>query len=175
MKDTYIFGIQTNIDGTMRDLTRARDCIARGDYTVAQMLLLTAAEKLTGAAQWQFAATGTNNATTPDDAAQIYNNAIKHNLERAKNDTTDPETLQTVADLRAQLKAGDDDAAQLVNDLVSDNPNQVTAWMTRADLDRCADDLTDSQRDELMHYMRTEYEMIDIDAEITNARENLDM
>lgn len=107
MKDTYIFGIQTNIDGTMRDLTRARDCIARGDYTVAQMILLNAAEKLTGAAQWQFAATGTDNATTPDDAAQIYNNAIKHNLERAKNDTTDPENLQTVADLRAQLKAGD--------------------------------------------------------------------
>lgn len=174
MKGTFIFGIQTNINGTIGDLAKARDCIARGDYVVAQMFLLAAAEKLTGAAQWQFAATGTENAITSTDTAQIYTAAIQNTLDRATARETKPEQVETVADLRAKLRAGDARAADLVNDLISDNPNQATAWITRADIDEHADDLTDEQRAALMDYIRNDYELIDTSAEITNAQESMD-
>lgn len=171
----YFDSVQSNITDTLRNLAQARACIAKGDYAVAQMILFTAAQNLTGAAQWQFAACGTNNKLTPGDMAQIYKNAIQKAQDNAATyNNLNPEHVQTVADLRAELKSGSDNAAQLVNDLISDNPNQATAWVTRDDIYRHADDMTDEQRAALMEYIRTEYELIDTSAEITNAREMMD-
>lgn len=171
----YFDSVQSNITDTLRNLAQARACITKGDYVVAQMILFTAAQNLTGAAQWQFAACGTNNTLTPGDMAQIYKNALqKAQKNAATYNNLNPEHVQTVADLRAELKSGSDNAAQLVNDLISDNPNQATAWITRTDIDEIESDLTDEQRAELMEYLRTRYELIDVADELCNARESMD-
>lgn len=173
--DTYIENIQREHNGAAQYMAQIREHLARGEYSLAQFCALRMAERLTNAEKWRFAASGTEYAITEQETAQIHSAAIERAQQDAGEYEYDPESAQMVADLRESLKCGNADAASLVNDLVSDNPNQVTAWMTRTDLDEHADDLTDSQRDELMDYMRTEYELIDIAAEITNARENLDM
>lgn len=171
----YFDSVQSNITDTLRNLAQARACIAKGDYAVAQMILFTAAQSLTGAAQWQFAACGTNNTLTPDDMAQIYKNALQKAQNNAETyNNLNPEYVQTVADLRAELKSGNEDAAATVNDLISDNPNQATAWITRTDIDEIESDLTDEQRAELMEYLRTRYELIDVADELCIARESMD-
>lgn len=78
----------------------------------------------------------------------------------------------TVEQLRELLKQGDNDARELVNDLVSELPNQTTVWIdqeeTRAYI---ADYLTQDQFDEFWDWMRKKWELIDVDAEIRSALE----
>lgn len=173
MRTIYKDNIQTNTAAAIRNMARARESMARGEYGSAQLELMRAVEKLTHAIKWDFAAVG-DDERTPDETADIYAGAVAEALKTAKEWETNPEQVETVADLRAKLRAGDARAADLVNDLISDNPNQATAWITRADIDEHADDLTDEQRAALMDYIRTDYELIDTSAEITNAQESMD-
>lgn len=174
MKNYTTEQIQTAITGAIRSMAQMRDEIAAGNYAIAHYHALRAAESLLVAERWRFATVGTDNPATTAEIAQIHSAAIERAQESAKEYEYNPESAQTVADLRAELKSGSDNAAQLVNDLISDNPNQATAWVTRDDIDRHADDMTDEQRAALMDYMRTEYDLIDTSAEITNARESMD-
>ena len=172
--DTYIENIQREHNGAAQYMAQIREHLARGEYSLAQFCALRMAERLTSAEKWRFAAGGTDYEITEQEIAQIHSAAIERAQESAQEYEYNPESAQTVADLRQALKCGNADAAALVNDLISDNPNQATAWVTRTDIDEIADDLTDEQRGELMDYMRTEYELIDTSAEITNARETMD-
>lgn len=174
MKNYTTENIQTAITGATRNMAQMRDEIAAGNYSMAHYHALRAAESLLDAERWKFATIGTDNTATETEIAQIHSAAIERAQESAQEYEYNPESAQTVADLRQALKCGNADAAALVNDLISDNPNQATAWVTRTDIDEIADDLTDEQRGELMDYMRTEYELIDTSAEITNARETMD-
>lgn len=173
---TYQFdNIQNEITSAARYMAQARDSMRKGEYSMAHFYTLRMAEHLAAAEKWRFATIGSDGSMTDIDAAQIHSAAIERAQQDAGEYEYNPESAQTVADLRESLKCGNADAAQLVNDLVSDNPNQATAWVTRTDIDEIADDLTDAQRGELMDYMRTKYELIDTSAEITNARESMDM
>lgn len=175
MRTIYYDNIKTNTAAAIRDMARARESMARGEYGLAQSQLMHAVESLTQAIKWDFCTVGdADNARTPDETADIYAGAVVEALKTAKDWETNPEQVETVADLRAKLRAGDARAADLVNDLISDNPNQATAWITRADIDEHADDLTDEQRAALMDYIRNDYELIDTSAEITNAQETMD-
>lgn len=173
--DTYIENIQREHDGAARYMAQIREHLARGEYSLAQFCALRMAERLTNAEKWRFAASGTEYAITEQETAQIHSAAIERAQENAQEYEYNPENAQTVAELRESLKCGNADAAQLVNDLVSDNPNQATAWITRTDIDEIENDLTDGQRADLMEYLRTEYELIDTADELRNAREMLDI
>lgn len=163
--------IQHEINGAARWTASMRDYMRAGDYHMAHFCAMELAKELAAADKYLYATDGEMDETT---AAQIYTAAIERAQESASENDYNPESAQTVADLRQALKCGNADAAELVNDLISDNPNQATAWVTRTDIDEHADDMTDEQRAALMEYIRTEYELIDTSAEITNAREMMD-
>lgn len=173
--DTYIENIQREHNGAAQYMAQIREHLARGEYSLAQFCALRMAERLTNAEKWRFAASGTEYAITEQETAQIHSAAIERAQENAQEYEYNPENAQTVAELRESLKYGNADAAALVNDLISDNPNQATAWITRTDIDEIENDLTDGQRADLMEYLRTEYELIDTPDELRNAREMLDI
>ena len=175
MKTYQIDNIQNEITSAARYMAQARDCMHKGEYSMAHYYTLRMAEHLAAAEKWRFATIGSDDSMTDTDAAQIHSAAIERAQQDAGEYEYDPESAQTVADLRESLKCGNADAAALVNDLVSDNPNQATAWITRTDIDEIENDLTDDQRANLMEYLRTEYELIDTPDELRNAREMLDM
>lgn len=78
----------------------------------------------------------------------------------------------TVAQLRTLLKQGDGDARELVNDLISELPNQTTVWIDQEDTRLyIADYLTPEQFDDFWDWMRKSWELIDIEAEIRSALE----
>lgn len=166
--------IQHEINGAARWMASIRDYMRGGDYHMAHFCAMELAKELAAANKYLYAANQTDGEMDETTAAQIYTAAIERAQESASENDYNPESAQTVADLRQALKCGNADAAQLVNDLISDNPNQATAWVTRTDIDEHADDMTDEQRAALMEYIRTEYELIDTSAEITNAREMMD-
>lgn len=111
---------------------------------------------------------------------QAHQQAIKTATERAEKerkdgtDDLDPERVETVADLRERIKAGDPTARELVNDLIADCPTQCTAWIQREDLDRwTADDYTPEQQGELWEMLKTA-DILDLDGEIRNICEIYD-
>ena len=109
---------------------------------------------------------------------QAHQQAIKTAAERAEKerkdgtDDLDPERIETVADLRARIKAGDPTARDLINDLVSDCPTQATAWIQREDLDRWTADqgYTAEQLDDIWHDLQ-QADILDTDGEIRNICE----
>lgn len=123
MRTIYKDSIQKNTAAAIRDMARARESLARGEYCLAQSQLMNAAEKLTHAIKWDFAAVG-DDERTPDETADIYAGAVAEALKTAKYWETNPEQVETVADLRAKLRAGDTRAADLVNDLISDHTSK---------------------------------------------------
>jgi hypothetical protein len=123
MRTIYKDNIQTNTAAALRNMARARESLARGEYCLAQSELMHAVEKLTHAIKWDFAAVG-DDERTPDETADIYAGAVVEALKTAKDWETNPEQVETVADLRAKLRAGDTRAADLVNDLISDHTSK---------------------------------------------------
>lgn len=114
------------------------------------------------------------------ELAQEHHTAIKTAKERAEQelkdctDDLDPERVETIADLRERIKAGDPTARELVNDLIADCPTQCTAWIQREDLDRwTADDYTPEQQNELWEMLKTA-DILDLDGEIRNICEIYD-
>lgn len=108
---------------------------------------------------------------------QAHQQAIKTATERAEKerkdgtDDLDPEQIETIADLRARIKAGDPTARELANDLVSDCPTQCTGWIMREDLERYAqDEYTPDQVQELWEMLQTA-DIVDTDGEIRNICE----
>lgn len=164
--------IQHEINGAARWTASMRDYMRAGDYHMAHFCAMELAKELAAADKYLYATDGEMDETT---AAQIYTAAIERAQENASENDYNPESAQTVADLRQALKDGNADAAATVNDLISDNPNQATAWITRTDIDEIESDLTDEQRAELMEYLRTRYELIDTADELCNAREMMDL
>lgn len=120
MRTIYKDSIQKNTAAAIRDMARARESLMRGDYGLAQSELMHAVESLTQAIKWDFCTIG-DDARTPDETADIYAGAVAEALKTAKYWETNPEQVETVADLRAKLRAGDTRAADLVNDLISDH------------------------------------------------------
>lgn len=120
MRTIYKDSTQKNTAAAIRDMARARESLARGEYCLAQSQLMNAAESLTQAIKWDFCTIG-DDARTPDETADIYAGAVAEALKTAKYWETNPEQVETVADLRAKLRAGDTRAADLVNDLISDH------------------------------------------------------
>lgn len=109
---------------------------------------------------------------------QAHQQAIKTATERAEQDRQDgkddldPERIETVADLRTRIKAGDPTARELVNDLIADCPTQCTAWIQREDLDRWTADqgYTAEQLDDIWHDLQ-QADILDTDGEIRNICE----
>lgn len=125
MRTIYKDSIQTNTAAAIRDMARARESLARGEYCLAQSELMHAVESLTQAIKWDFCTVGdTDNARTQDETADIYAGAVAGALKTAKYWETNPEQVETVADLRAKLHTGDTRAADLVNDLISDHTSK---------------------------------------------------
>lgn len=167
--------IQYETNGAARWMARIRDYMRGGDYHMAHFCAMELAKELAAANKYLYAANQTDGEMDETTAAQIYTAAIERAKESASENDYNPESAQTVADLRQALKCGNADAAATVNDLISDNPNQATAWITRTDIDEIESDLTDEQRAELMEYLRTRYELIDTADELCNAREMMDL
>lgn len=106
-------------------------------------------------------------------AAQYFSRAGTNTPNTPQNDPNIPEREQmTVAQLRALLKQGDNNALQLVNDLISELPNQITTWITK-DSARyyVAEDLSDSQFEEFWDWMRHEWGLVESKDEIRLALE----
>ena len=123
MRTIYKDSIQTNTAAAIRNMTRARESMARGEYGLAQSQMLQAVESLTQAIKWEFCTVG-DDARTPDETADIYAGAVAEVLKTAKDWGMNPEQVETIADLRAKLRAGDTRAADLVNDLISDHTSK---------------------------------------------------
>ena len=108
------------------------------------------------------------------ELAQEHHTAIKTAKARAEQEpnTLDPERVETIADLRARIKAGDPTARELVNDLISDCPTQATAWIQREDLDRWTAEqgYTAEQLNNIWHDLQ-QADILDIDGEISNICE----
>lgn len=112
------------------------------------------------------------------ELAQEHHTAIRTAKEQAEQerqkdmDDLDPERIETVADLRARIKAGDPAARDLINDLVSDCPTQCTAWIQREDLNRWTADqgYTAEQLDDIWHDLQ-QADILDTDGEIRNICE----
>lgn len=106
-------------------------------------------------------------------AAQYYSRAGINTPNTPQNDPNIPVREEmTVAQLRVLLKRGDNGALQLVNDLISELPNQITDWITK-DSARyyVGGDLSDIQFNEFWYWMRHEWELVDSDSEIRAALE----
>lgn len=94
-------------------------------------------------------------------AAQYYSRAGRNTPKTPQNDPNIPVREEmTVAQLRTLLKQGDNDARELVNDLVSELPNQITVWIDKDDARDCADYLSDSQFAEFWYWMRHEWDVL---------------
>ncbi len=106
-------------------------------------------------------------------AAQYFSRAGTNTPITPQNDPNIPEREQmTVAQLRTLLKKGNKDAHQLVNDLISELPNQITAWVDK-DSARyyVAEDLSDSQFEKFWDWMRLEWGLVESKDEIRLALE----
>lgn len=105
--------------------------------------------------------------------AQHYSRAGRNTPETPRNNENIPVREEmTVAQLRTLLKQGDNDARELVNDLISELPNQITAWIDK-DSARyyVGEDLSDLQFEEFWYWMRHEWGLVESKDEIRLALE----
>ena len=140
--------------------TTAHSCIVHASQNICELIKYKPDPELESAEQ-----------------AQAHELAVKtatEYAEKERKDGTDdinPEQIETIADLRARIKAGDPTARELANDLVSDCPTQCTGWIMREDLERYAqDDYTPEQVQELWEMLQTA-DIVDTDGEIRNICE----
>ena len=160
----------------MHNIATASEYIKRGYFLAAHTALQHASGQLFQAEQYE--PTTERQAETPYNAER-HRQALAIATEQAKQDRAggddlDPERVETIADLRERIKAGDPTARELVNDLIADCPTQCTAWIQREDLDRwTADDYTPEQQGELWEMLKTA-DILDLDGEIRNVCEIYD-
>lgn len=106
-------------------------------------------------------------------AAQYFSRAGRNTPITPQNDPNIPDQEQmSVAQLRTLLKKGDKDAHQLVNDLISESPNQITAWIDKDGARYyVGEDLSDSQFEKFWDWMRLEWGLVESKDEIRLALE----
>lgn len=107
-------------------------------------------------------------------AAQHYYRAGRNTPETPQNNENIPVREEmTVAQLRTLLKQGNADAQELVNDLVSELPNQITSWITKDIAQKYnGGDLTPEQFEDFWCYLRHEWELLDTCEELRSALEH---
>lgn len=158
----------------LHNIATASEYIKQGYFLAAHTALQHASGQLFQAEQYEPATE--RQAGTPYNAER-HRQALALATEQAKQghadgDELDPERVETVADLRERIKAGDPTARELVNDLIADCPTQCTAWIQREDLDRWTADqgYTAEQLDDIWHDLQ-QADILDTDGEIRNICE----
>lgn len=156
------------------NIATASEYIKQGHFLAAHTALQHASGHLFQAEQYE--PTTERQTETPYNAER-HRQALAIATEQAKQDRADgddlePERVETIADLRERIKAGDPTARELVNDLIADCPTQCTAWIQREDLDRWTDEqgYTADQLNDIWHDLQ-QADILDIDGEIRNICE----
>lgn len=108
-----------------------------------------------------------------DAVNELYYRAGRNAPKTPQNNENIPVREEmTVAQLRERLKQGDGAAQELVNDLISELPNQITNWVEKEFTRDHADHLTPEQFEAFWDWMCDEWCLVDYEAEIRAALEH---